>query len=89
MELWYPAYDLAIVTRGVKRPFQVSGGLDYLIDSYLAAGGKELSKKDVFIYELFLILGWYEQSLDRSTGGHGSEYYLQQLKNFLKRLEKY
>jgi hypothetical protein len=84
-----PAYDLAIVTRGVKRPFQISGGLDYLVDSYLAAGGKQLTKKDVHIYELFLILGWYKQSLNRSLGGHGPEYYLHQLRNFLKRVDKH
>ena len=31
-ELGDPAYDLAIVTRGVKRPFKVSGGLDLLVE---------------------------------------------------------
>ena len=83
-----PAYDLAIVTRGVKRPFQISGGMDYLVDSYLAFGGKQLTKKDVYIYELSLILGWYKQSLNRTLGGHGPEYYLHQLRNFLKRIDK-
>ncbi|MBN2365228.1 MAG: hypothetical protein EH225_04285 [Calditrichaeota bacterium] len=81
-----PAYDLAIVTRGKKKPFGVTGGKGYLIDSYLEAGGKKLSEKDVIIYELFLILGWYEQSLDRSTGGHAPEHYLQKLGNMLRRV---
>ena len=34
-----PAYDLAIVTRGVKQPFQIAGGLDRLRDAYRAQSG--------------------------------------------------
>jgi len=37
-----PAYDLAIVTRGVKRPFQVVDGLARLIDAYQRYGGSEV-----------------------------------------------
>ena len=83
-----PAYDLAIVTRGSKKPFQVSGGLDRLIDSYLSSGGQELSKKDVHVYELLLSLGWYEQSLDRGGGGHSSDYYLDLMRNLLRRVAR-
>ena len=80
-----PAYDLAIVTRGAGKPFQVSGGLDRLVDAYLSSGGQELSKKEVHIYELLLCLGWYEQSLDRSKGGHGPGQYLNKLRSLLRR----
>jgi len=82
-----PAYDLAIVTRGVSKPFKVSGGLDRLLDSYISSGGQNISKKEVQVYELLLFLGWYEQSLDRSQGGHAPDYYLNQLKNLLKRAD--
>ena len=82
-----PAYDLAIVTRGAKKPFQASGGLDRLIAAYLGSGGQELSRRDVHVYELLLCLGWYEQSLDRSQGGHGPKQYLNKLRGLLKRLE--
>jgi aminoglycoside phosphotransferase len=81
-----PAYELAIVTRGVKEPFQVSNGLGRLIDSYLSSGGQEISKKEVHVYELLLCLGWYEQSLDRSKGGHGPDYYLDFLRSMLRRI---
>lgn len=83
-----PAYELAIVTRGVKEPFQVSNGSGRLIDSYLSSGGQEISKRDVQVYELLLCLGWYEQSLDRSSDGHGPDYYLDFLSSLLKRVNK-
>jgi aminoglycoside phosphotransferase len=83
-----PAYELAIVTRGVKEPFQVSRGLEHLIESYLSAGGQEIAKKEVHVYELLLCLGWYEQSLDRSRGGQGPDYYLDFLRSLLKRVIK-
>lgn len=75
-----PAYDLAIVSRGSKRPFGLLKGLDRFLEAYLEAGGKEISKKDVQVYELLLCLGWYQQSLDRS--------YLDRLRGMLKRVVK-
>ena len=81
-----PAYDLAIVTRGAKKPFQISGGLEYFIDSYRAAGGKAVTQHDVHMYEILLLLGWYAQSLNRSGGGHAPEHYLQRLQGLLKRI---
>ena len=83
-----PAYDLAIVTRGVKNPFKVSGGLDRLIDAYLQCGGQQVTKKDVHIHEILLNLGWYESSLDRTRGGHAPEYYLEALERLLNRASK-
>ena len=35
-----PAYDLAVITRGVRRPFQMERGLDRLLQAYAAAGGE-------------------------------------------------
>jgi aminoglycoside phosphotransferase len=82
-----PAYELAIVTRGVKRPFQVERGLERLLDSYLSSGGQEISKKDIYLYELLLCLGWYEQSLDRTKGGDGPDYFLDFLRRLLKKVK--
>ncbi|MGD9158697.1 MAG: phosphotransferase [Desulfobacteraceae bacterium] len=79
-----PAYDLAIITCGSKKPFQVASGLEQLIEFYLASGGQEIAKKNVHVYEILFVIGWYQRSLDRSSGGHGPEYYL----NFLRRLLK-
>jgi aminoglycoside phosphotransferase (APT) family kinase protein len=49
-----PAYDLAVVTRGVRRPFQVSGGLQRLLEEYHRAGGRPVSIADVYLHELCL-----------------------------------
>jgi aminoglycoside phosphotransferase (APT) family kinase protein len=81
-----PAHDLAIVTRGVRRPFQVPEGLDYLIDSYRAAGGWALTKINVQVHELLMLLGWYKWSLEGTYGGHGPDQYLARIKNYLRRL---
>lgn len=80
-----PAYDLAIVTRGVKNPFQVTSGLERLIDCYLESGGQEITKMNVHVYEILFVIGWYKLSLNRSSGGHGPEYYLDFLRRLLKR----
>lgn len=80
-----PAYDLAIITRGSKKPFQVASGLELLIDSYLASGGQAIAKKNVHVYEILFVIGCYQRSLDRSSGGHGPEYYLDFLRRLLKR----
>ena len=83
-----PAYDLSIVTRGVWKPFGVGGGLGRLLDSYLSSGGQDVSRKDVRVYELLMCIGWHEQSLDRSQGGHGPGHYLGLLRGMLKRAGK-
>lgn len=49
-----PAYDLAIVTRGVRRPFQVTGGLQRFLDEYNRHADRPLSRTDVHVYELCL-----------------------------------
>ena len=48
-----PAFDLAIVTRGVRRPFQMARGLDRLLDAYAAAGGDPIQRTEVQFYEIF------------------------------------
>jgi len=60
-----PAYDLAIVTRGVRRPFQVDRGLERLLEAYVAAGGAPLDAADVRFHEICLAAGWYREALDR------------------------
>jgi aminoglycoside phosphotransferase (APT) family kinase protein len=59
-----PAYDLAIVTRGVRRPFQLADGLDRLLEAY-ARAGKNVTSAHVRVHELALAGGWYRDSADR------------------------
>lgn len=58
-----PAYDLAVVTRGVRRPFQIDGGLERLLDVYAAAGGANVSAAQVRVHELCLAANWYREAL--------------------------
>jgi aminoglycoside phosphotransferase (APT) family kinase protein len=58
-----PAYDLAIVTRGVRQPFQVAGGLERLLEAYAAAGGAPVTVRDVRFHEICLAAGWYRDAL--------------------------
>jgi hypothetical protein len=60
-----PAYDLAIVTRGVRRPFQVHGGLDHLLESYNCRASVPLSPSDVRFFELSLLIGFYRDASSR------------------------
>ena len=54
-----PAHDLAIVTRGVRRPFQVEGGFDRLLDAYREASRRDIHPHEVRFHELCLLLGLY------------------------------
>jgi len=80
-----PAYDLAIVTRGVKQPFQIARGLERLLDAYRGHGGRDLTADDVHLYELCLIAGWYRaaRSGDR---GLSPAHELDQMRSLLRRL---
>jgi aminoglycoside phosphotransferase (APT) family kinase protein len=59
-----PAHDLAIVTRGAKRPFQLDRGLDKLLDAYHRHGGRDgVSREHVRVHELCMCAGWYRAAL--------------------------
>ena len=47
-----PAHDLAIVTRGVRRPFQVERGLEKLLEAYHRHGGTGVTIEQVRLHEL-------------------------------------
>ena len=81
-----PAYDLAIVTRGVRRPFQVDGGLHRLLEAYVAAGGPPLTTADVHFHELCLAAGWYREAL-AGKGAHPPDQERQRLRGILKRAQ--
>lgn len=60
-----PAYDLAIVTRGIRRPFQVDGGLERLLEAYANAGGAPIAPSDVRFHELCLVARWCRDDTER------------------------
>lgn len=81
-----PAHDLAIVTRGVRRPFQMARGLDRLLDAYAAAGGEPLTAAEVHFREVCLAARWYHEALP-GTGREPPEQARARLTSILRRAE--
>lgn len=80
-----PAYDLAIVTRGAKQPFQMAAGLDRLLESYEAHGGRGVTREHVQLHELCLVAHWYREAL----AGRGSQppaFELDRMRALVRRL---
>ncbi len=80
-----PAYDLAVVTRGVKQPFQIAGGLERLLAAYRDHTDTSVTVDRVRLYELCLIAGWYRAALS-GEGPHPPEHELGRMRSLLKRL---
>jgi aminoglycoside phosphotransferase (APT) family kinase protein len=80
------AYDLAIVTRGVRRPLGVANGLQRLVSFYNEAAEQEIPPSAVVVHELLLHLHWLAESqTENRPGGHGPEHYVNLLGSILKR----
>ena len=79
------AYDLAIVTRGVRQPFQMRDGLDRLLESHAASGGVEVTREHVHLHELALAGKCYRDALARPRGeGYPPEEMLAPMRRILK-----
>jgi aminoglycoside phosphotransferase (APT) family kinase protein len=82
-----PAYDLAIVTRGVRRPFQIERGLERLLDAYetAIAGRVQLRMDHVRVHELALAGRWYKDALEgRGEANEPKEQALARLRRVLQ-----
>jgi aminoglycoside phosphotransferase (APT) family kinase protein len=82
-EVGDPASDLAIVTRGGRRPFQLPDGLERLLEAYAAAGGRPLTPRRVQFFELVILASQLERALDEGGDVAGAE---NRLRALLKRL---
>ena len=74
----------AVVTRGVKRPFQIDRGLERLLEAYGSNGGGHVAARDVHFYEVCLAAGWVCDALaskDNAIIQHAS----QSLRSLLRR----
>jgi aminoglycoside phosphotransferase (APT) family kinase protein len=63
-----PAYDLAIVTRGARQPFQIAGGLERLLEAYAENTDTKVTRDHVRLYELVLAGKWHLEALARRAG---------------------
>lgn len=82
-----PAYDLAIATRGKKRPFQQSNGLEMLLETYLKNGGSHVTKSDIHFHELCIAAKQYRDALRGVEGMEPPEQALERLSGILKRAQ--
>ena len=91
MRIGDPAYDLAIVTRGARKPQNESGGFDRMLAAYNAASETSLPASAVRIHELLLHLQWLaETARQQATGkldGHRPDHYAQMLGSLLRRID--
>ncbi|XXX81446.1 phosphotransferase [Sorangium sp. So ce134] len=80
-----PAYDMATVTRGSARPFQIDHGLRRLLDAYAAQGRPRIEAAAVHLYELCLVGRWYRDALEGKGGGAPPDQVLRHVENVLRR----
>lgn len=79
-----PAHDLAIVTRGVRRPFGLRDGLERLLAAYAEHGGASVIAADVHLHELGLVAKWHAEALE-GAGPESPEQTRAQLAAVLRR----
>jgi aminoglycoside phosphotransferase (APT) family kinase protein len=86
-----PAYDLAIVTRGLRKPLGVMDGLRRLVELYNQAVEQKIPFSAVIVHELLLHLNWMAEAAENRAknrfGGHGPEHYAALLGGILRRAE--
>jgi aminoglycoside phosphotransferase (APT) family kinase protein len=84
-----PAYDLAIVTRGARKPLGIPGGLQRLVRFYNEATEDHISVDAVMVHEMLLHLSWLDEaakaSYNNQLRGHGPEHYATMLGAILRR----
>lgn len=79
-----PAYDLAVVTRGKQKPFDMLRGFQRLLEAYSAAGGTIIPPSDIRLYELCLVARWYKEAV-QAQGPGCAGHILGNLRNVLRR----
>ena len=70
-----PAFDIAVVTRGVRNPMKLVRGRERLVSRYNELSGRVVSIERVYLYEVILVMGWLARYLeeDPSSGVVGEE----------------
>ncbi len=85
-----PAYDLAIILRGIRRPFGVADARERILAAYHEAGGRSIGPADIACHELLLVLHWLWDAVRRERRGTRSgqppEELLQQIRSGLCRV---
>jgi aminoglycoside phosphotransferase (APT) family kinase protein len=80
-----PAYDLAIVTRGVRQPFQIGHGLERLLEAYAARAAQRITACDVHLYEVCIVGRSYRAVIEGTSDQDPPEQVLGRVRNVLSR----
>jgi aminoglycoside phosphotransferase (APT) family kinase protein len=84
-----PAYDLAVVTRGARKPLGVQRGLERLVGLYNELAEQEVPVYAVVVYELLFHLDWLADAMktraQKRIGGHAPEHYADSVGSILRR----
>jgi len=81
-----PAYDLAVVTRGRRKVFGVADGRRRLLDAYNRIAIEPLTRADIGVYELVMMLGWAVERERSDPGSPGAKQSWRELAGLLRRL---
>jgi aminoglycoside phosphotransferase (APT) family kinase protein len=87
-----PAYDLAVVTRGARKPLGLSRGLERFVELYNELAEQEVRISAVIVYELLFHLDWLTDAVKRQAqkriGGHAPEHYAELIGSILRRAKQ-
>lgn len=82
-----PAHELAIITQGKRRPFEVDHGRERLLEAYKDAGGAEITLEEIYLYEFCLFARRYRAAKTKGVARLESpQEPLRMAYNLLKRL---
>ncbi len=82
-----PAYDLAIVTRGVRRPFQHARGFEELVEAYNAVAEVPVDASGIRAHELCLHASWLSDAWGAAPGSPQAEQRRTELRGLLRRVD--
>lgn len=79
-----PARDLALVTRGVRRPFGIPTGMRELLEAYAERADDEVTERQVRFHEIELHVGWYRLALAGEPDAPALDSVLGRLRNLVR-----
>ncbi|QDV04849.1 Phosphotransferase enzyme family protein [Planctomycetes bacterium Poly30] len=79
-----PAHDLAILTGGVKRPFQIADGMAQLLAHYAVRSDCEVLEVHVRFHEIALHLSRFQDAVAGKPGAEPAPSVLARLRNLLR-----